>query len=140
MIWCHKTYQELTRDELFAIARARQDVFVVEQKCAYPDLDDRDLFSTHVFAMENGKVSAYLRYFDRPQEPGVIQIGRVLTAEHGKGLGRCLMEEALRDLREKHLYLEAQVYAAGFYELFGFRVVSSPFEEDGIPHVCMRRD
>ena len=140
MEWIRKSYQELTRDELFAILRARQEVFVVEQNCPYPDIDDTDLKSIHVFALRDGKALACLRYFEKADEPGVIQIGRVMSAQRGKGYGQAVMEAALSGLNGKHLYLEAQVYAIGFYERFGFRTVSEPFDEDGIPHVRMRRD
>ena len=52
MILQAKTFDELSKEELFAILRARQDVFVVEQECAYHDIDDIDLSCVHVFAME----------------------------------------------------------------------------------------
>jgi ElaA protein len=42
-------------------------------------------------------------------------------------------------MKAKKAYLEAQTYAAGFYEKEGFAVCSEPFDEDGIPHVVMRR-
>ena len=133
-----KPFDQLSREELFAILKARQDVFIVEQQCPYHDIDETDRISTHVFLEEGGELLAYLRYFPMAQEPGVIRIGRVLTTVRGKGYGRLIMEYALKVIREKRLYLEAQVYAIGFYESFGFQVVSEPFVEDGIPHVRMR--
>ena len=47
MILQAKTFDELSKEELFAILRARQDVFVVEQECAYHDIDDIDLSCVH---------------------------------------------------------------------------------------------
>ncbi|GAB4002064.1 hypothetical protein GCM10029992_39280 [Glycomyces albus] len=35
-------FEELDGATVFGLARLRQDVFVVEQTCAYPDLDDND--------------------------------------------------------------------------------------------------
>ena len=72
------------------------------------------------------------------EDPEVIRIGRVLTTVRHRGYGKEIMNYALKTIPEKRLYLEAQVYAIGFYEAFGFRVDSEPFDEDGIPHVKMR--
>lgn len=140
MILQAKTFDELSKEELFAILRARQDVFVVEQECAYHDIDDIDLSCVHVFAMEGEKLVACLRYFPMEEDPEVIRIGRVLTTVRHRGYGEEIMKYALKTIPEKRLYLEAQVYAIGFYEEFGFRVDSEPFDEDGIPHVKMRLD
>ena len=76
-------------------------------------------------------------------EPGTVQIGRVVTAIRGVGLGRKILQEgidyAIREMGAEQLYIEAQVYAKEFYEKEGFTVTSEPFLEDGIPHVQMRR-
>ena len=41
---------------------------------------------------------------------------------------------------DRNLYLEAQEYAIGYYAKEGFKVVSEPFMEDGIPHVRMENE
>lgn len=137
MILYSKSFEELSREELFSILKVRQDVFIVEQRCPYPDIDETDRICRHVFGTEGGKLLAYLRYFPAEEDAEVIQIGRVLSAERGKGYGREIMEAALKEIKSKRLCLEAQVYAQGFYESFGFQAVSEPFDEDGIPHVRM---
>ncbi len=72
------------------------------------------------------------------------QIGRVVNREHGKGLGKKLFTESMKIIKDRFkankMYLEAQVYAIGFYEKFGFKVISDEFLEDGIPHVKMMAD
>ena len=35
-------FADLTTADVYDVARLRQDVFVVEQACPYPDLDGRD--------------------------------------------------------------------------------------------------
>lgn len=134
-------FDELTLSELYKILRVRNEVFVVEQKCAYQDIDGIDPRSVHMFYEEDGKIAAYLRLFYRNE--GIVQIGRVLTVRRKEGLGRKLLHEAVRyadeTMKPETMYLEAQTYAAGFYEKEGFRVVSEPFDEDGIPHVKMIR-
>ncbi|MBR2760695.1 MAG: GNAT family N-acetyltransferase [Solobacterium sp.] len=138
MICYAKRFEELSRDELFAILKARQEVFILEQQCLYRDIDETDRKCMHVFGKDGDELITCLRYFPCPSDPEEIQIERVLTAVRGRGYGREIMEFALRRIREKRPCLEAQVYAIGFYERFGFRVVSEPFDEDGIPHVKMR--
>lgn len=136
-----KYFQDLTTIELYEILKARAEIFVVEQNCVYQDLDDTDYRSLHVFYESEGKVLAYLRAFPKKEEEKTIQIGRVLTIEHGKGLGGKLLKEGIRKILEEFqpekLCLEAQCYAIGFYEREGFRVCSEEFLEDGIPHVKM---
>ncbi len=139
-----KRFEELTVDELYAIMKLRIDVFVVEQACAYPELDGLDRQSTHVFYLDgDGLIVAYLRVFERAGEPGTMQIGRVIAAERGSGMGRRIMEAGLDVCRavpgSQEAYLEAQVYARGFYERLGFAACSEEFDEDGISHIAMRR-
>ena len=38
-----KHFTELSTAELYAILMARQDVFVVEQNCPFPEIDGKDL-------------------------------------------------------------------------------------------------
>ena len=134
-----KFFNELTTKELYELLRARAEIFVVEQNCVYQDLDCKDYNSLHVFFENDGVVEAYLRAFLK--EEGVVQIGRVLTLEHGKGMGGKILTAGLKEAKDKFhpkkIFLEAQCYAIGFYEREGFKVCSETFLEDGIPHVEM---
>lgn len=135
-----KTYDELAKDELYRILQARVAVFVVEQKCPYQELDGKDAESFHVFYEgDDGAILAYLRAFVR--EPGVAQLGRVLTIQRGTGLGGKILKVGIEQVRKrfasKKIYLEAQEYARGFYEREGFETCGEVFLEDGIPHVAM---
>lgn len=139
-----KSFEELTTRELYEILKTRAEIFVVEQNCAYQDIDGKDEISLHLFSRnKEGRVTACLRIFEKVDEPGVIQIGRVVTLEHGTGLGGRLLREAMRIIEKKYghpkLYLEAQKYAVGYYAKVGFEVTSDDFLEDGIVHVEMRR-
>ncbi len=136
-----KYFNELTTNELYEILKARAEVFVVEQHCAYQDVDNKDYECLHVFYEQEGKVLAYLRAYRIQDDKNSIQIGRVLTLERGTGLGRKILVEAIREIctiiNPKRLCMEAQTYAVGFYEKEGFKVCSEEFLEDGIPHVEM---
>ncbi len=137
-----KFFHELTTQELYEILRIREEIFIIEQNCIYRDIDGHDYESLHVFYQEEGKVTAYLRAFRKDAD--TVQMGRVLTARHGTGLGGRLLrdgiEQIVRKQDPKRIYIEAQCYAAGFYAREGFRCCSDEFMEDGIPHVQMMLD
>lgn len=134
-----KFFNRLTTKELYEILKARAEIFVVEQNCVYQDIDDKDYDSLHVIFEENEKVIGYLRAFSK--DDNTVQMGRVLTLQHGTGLGGKLLKEGIQQIREKmnpsRIYIEAQSYAIGFYAREGFVVCSEEFLEDGIPHVQM---
>lgn len=86
-MWQIKTFDQLNTLELFYIYRARVDVFVVEQTCAYPEIDETDREALHLFQVnENDQIKAYCRLI--PDED-IIKLGRVLVAKsyRGQGLG-----------------------------------------------------
>lgn len=134
-----KTFQELTTKELYEILKVRGAIFVVEQNCAYQDIDGLDEASLHLFYEDGGQVQAYLRAFEK--EPGVVQMGRVLTLHHGEGLGGRLLHKGIPVIKEQFqpskIVIEAQCHATGYYEKAGFQRCSEEFLEDGIPHVRM---
>ena len=134
-----KTFEELTTKEIYEILKARAAVFVVEQNIVYQDMDDKDYDSLHVFCEEDGRVTAYLRAFK--VEADVVRVGRVLTLQHGQGLGGKLLNYGLEEIRRKFLpkviTIDSQCHAIGFYEKAGFRVCSEEFLEEGIMHVKM---
>lgn len=144
MEWFVKSFQQLTVEELYAILKARLDVFVVEQTCPYPEIDDKDQVSLHLFAMEHGEVTAYARLLPEGVSYEDPSIGRVLVAKRlrNTGTGRKLMEESIRVMREKwdvrNIKIQAQDYARAFYASFGFIAISEVYPEDNIPHVDMR--
>ena len=134
-----KSFDQLNTRELYEILRVRAAVFVVEQECAYQDVDGIDPRAVHAFLRDEAGIKAYLRVFERDKR--TAQIGRMLTVERGAGLGGTLLKEGVRIARDvlnkDALYIEAQTYATGFYEREGFKVTSEEFLEDGIPHVEM---
>lgn len=138
-----KTFSELTVDELYRILAARAAVFVVEQKCPYQDVDGIDRKALHVWREKDGKILCYLRALPVADDNSVFQIGRVLSTVRGKGLGALVFEDALEALQSrypvKRIVLEAQCYATGFYDRYGFKTTGEPFNEDGIPHIRMEK-
>lgn len=136
-----KHFDDLSLAELYAILKLRSEVFVVEQNCVYQDLDGKDLTAHHLYLSDGGRMLAYLRVL----APGVsfpeASLGRVITAERGKGYGALIMREGIRALYSLYgrvdVMIEAQSYAEGFYARHGFLRVSDEFDVDGIPHIKM---
>ena len=139
-------FDELDAATLYAILRLRVDVFVVEQKASYPEIDGRDTEpeTVHLWLEDGGAPVAYLRVLrDVGRDGGEARIGRVCTAasHRGTGLAARLMRAALDTLEpETPCVLDAQTQALGLYERFGFRISGDTYLDDGIEHVPMRRD
>ncbi len=135
-------FDSLTPTLLYALLRLRVDVFVVEQECAYPELDGRDTEAgtRHLWVGDEEVVAGYLRLLTEPD--GTRRIGRVCTAadSRGSGVAALLVDEALRLSAGHPVVLDAQTYLRGWYERLGFAVSGPDFVEDGIPHLPMRRE
>ncbi|MGD8201919.1 GNAT family N-acetyltransferase [Ornithinimicrobium sp. W1679] len=126
---------------LHDLLRLRVDVFVVEQECAYPELDGRDADGTteHLWVEADGTPVATLRLLT--DGDGARRIGRVATARghRGQGYADALVREALRRSGGAEVVLDAQTYLEGWYARFGFVRTGPDFVEDGIPHLPMGR-
>lgn len=133
-----KLFNELSAREIYEIVRARQEIFLMEQRIVCRDFDGVDYDALHCFLWEEGKVVAYMRAFMDDDE---IRLGRFLTVRHGEGLGRRLMELSLPVVKASFncykISFHAQRHAEGFYKKLGFKTVSDVFLEEGIEHVTM---
>jgi ElaA protein len=143
MNWKIKRFQELKTEEIYEILRIRNEVFIVEQHCAYLDCDDKDRTAVHLFLVENHEIIAYLRILQKGISYDEISIGRVLVNENhrGKGLAQEMMNKAItfieEDLKEREIRISAQAHLIGFYKGCGFEKVSEVYLEDDIPHMEM---
>lgn len=135
--------RSLDVETLYRIMQLRVDVFVVEQTCAYPELDGRDLEpdARLLWATDedSSTVLATARVLEEPD--GSARIGRVATtpAQRGRGWGTRLMRAALSELAGRPVVLDSQTDKRSWYQQFGFIVDGEEFFEDGIAHVPMRR-
>jgi len=136
---------QLSARQLHAVLAAREAVFVVEQHCAYQEVDRLDLHAWHLTGWYDDEVVAYLRIVDPGRKYAEPSIGRVLTslAYRRAGLGKRLMIEGLRQCAahfpECGIRISAQLRLQSFYEDFGFQAVSASYLEDGVDHVEMLR-
>ncbi|MFC0004005.1 GNAT family N-acetyltransferase [Micromonospora siamensis] len=135
------SFDELDVHTFHDLLRLRIDVFVVEQECAYPELDGRDVEpgTRHLWLPGPDGPAAYLRVLADPG--GVARIGRVVVAPaaRGAGLAGRLVTAALRLVGDRPCVLEAQSHLVGLYARHGFTVSGPEYVEDGIPHTPMRR-
>lgn len=138
-----KKFKELTLEELHDILKLRINVFVVEQNCPYPELDDLDKNAIHQFINKNGEIIAYARILKPGNRFSEYSIGRVVVSKtlRQTGLGIQLMNMGidfiLNNLGATSIKISAQKYLQKFYENLGFQVVTKEYLEDGIPHVGM---
>ena len=143
LAWTYKSFEELTKLELYKILRVRSEVFIIEQHCNYQDVDGKDLKCHHLMAWDGDNLVAYTRIVP----PGVSfrepSIGRVLTVKNyrGLGFGITLMQKSIEMVYETHgnqpIRIGAQLYLKRFYEDLGFDKASDEFLEDEIPHIEM---
>ncbi len=124
----------------YALWQLRQQVFVVEQECPYPDLDGWDLEpgTRHVLLTDDSTLLGCARVLDAGD---TWRIGRVALdpPARGRGLADMVVQTALSVCRGRDVVLDAQSPLAGWYSTFGFEVSGPEFLEDGILHLPMRR-
>lgn len=147
--WQWSAYEGLSREDLYAILARRQEVFIIEQQCIYPDLDGVDPHAWHLMGWVDVEGRRELLAYLRCVHPGVIyaevSLGRVLSAPaaRGTGIGRALLAEALGQVGRVYpgraVRISAQLYLERFYAGFGFVSVGTPYDEDGIAHIEMLR-
>ena len=139
-----KSFNDLTVDEMYEIAKSRFEVFVCEQEItSEQDFDDKDKKCHHVMLKEEGRVVAYSRIVPKGMGYDNISIGRVLVLQshRRKGVAKKMMEASLEfiknNLNESTVFLSAQLYVKDLYESLGFKVISDVYDEVNIPHVKM---
>ena len=141
--WICKRFEELTPEELYAVIKLRNEVFVVEQNCVYQDADGKDVCCFHLLGYADNNLAAYARLVPAKTAFQEISIGRVVTspAYRKVGAGRQLMHKAIEQCYElfgkQPIRIGAQLYLKKFYESFGFVQMSEMYLEDDIPHIEM---
>lgn len=144
--WHCKSFDELTLDELYDLLKIRTDVFVVEQNCPYPELDniDKHPATKHLFALDQHRPIAYARVIAPDVSyPLHSSIGRVLVVEEYRKdkIGHKLIEQAIEVCQTTWpttpIKISAQSHLARFYQSHGFIISSDPYMEDGIEHISM---
>ena len=142
-----RSFDALTVRELHDLLRLRADVFVIEQRCIFVDIDGWDPKALHLLVRtrEDAELLGTLRLFPPHLGAGQVRIGRVATTFHarGAGVGRAMMVEGLAEAERRFgpvpVRIEAQSRLEAFYRSLGFARSSEDYEEDGILHCAMLR-
>ncbi|MGJ4939827.1 GNAT family N-acetyltransferase [Bradyrhizobium sp. HKCCYLS1011] len=137
-------FAALSAAEIYRVLMLRQQVFVVEQLCAYLDADGLDEAAIHGLGWDqDGGLVAVARILPPGSRFDMPSIGRIAVARHARGLGygRTLVGLALAETERRYpdrpVRIDAQAHLEQFYASFGFVRSGHPFDEDGIPHVAM---
>lgn len=142
--WHIAPFRQLSTEQLYAVLRLRQEIFVVEQDCVYLDLDGQDQQAIHMFLSRGPDIVAYQRCLP----PGISypesSLGRIVVQPDARGaqLGRDLVQRGidhnLRHWPDNDICISAQAHLQGFYSSMGFIGEGQEYIEDGIPHRQMR--
>ena len=146
--WHWQQFEQLSVNELYAILQLRQQVFAVEQNCVYQDIDNLDKTAWHlsgwnVADSNSSNPVAYLRVVFPRYKYDEPSIDRLLTAQSVRrtGVGKTLLNKCLMLIQKEYqgqaVRISVQLYLHQFYSQFGFKKVSEPYDEDGIPHIEM---
>ena len=139
-------FSDLSKNQLYEILRLRSAVFIVEQQGCYQDLDGVDYEALHIFTQEpDGAVSGCIRIFPKEDEPGTVQLGRLVVRDRMQGQGKALMEAAEKAALErysgKRLFLTGRRSARGFYEKCGYQAhVPEGYSEADAPYFLFRKE
>lgn len=143
LTWLCQPLAKYSARQLLCICRLRQDVFILEQTCLYPDIDDLDADAQHVSLWQDTTLIGCARII----APGILNehcaIGRYALARtfRGNQLGRELMRYCIQQAQQLYpnsgIQISAQNRLRGFYESLGFVVKSDVYLEDGIEHIKM---
>jgi ElaA protein len=149
--WQFLRFDALTPSQLYALLQLRSQVFVVEQKCVYQDMDGGDPHAVHLLGSVDGQLLACARcfaqgiLFEQGAQYHEASIGRVVThaSLRGQGAGHALIREAITQMQAlwgaQSIRISAQAHLKDFYSHHGFAVVGAAYDEDGIPHLPMVR-
>lgn len=138
-----KKFKELSVEEMYQILKIRSEVFIIEQRCIYQDIDGNDKKAMHVMGKNNNEIIAYTRILDSGDCYDFPSISRVVVKKKNRGeeRGKGIMKESIKyiveELKEKTIVLAAQKYLEKFYRELGFIAEGEEYLEDEIPHQKM---
>ena len=141
--WLCLPFAELSVNQLYDIFKLRQDVFILEQTCLYPDIDGKDKRSHHLLGYLGEELVAVLRIVPPGLSYDEPSLGRIATIQSARktGTGRRLVQQGIERLNELYpkssIRIGAQYHLNNFYACFGFHPVGDIYDEDGITHIDM---
>lgn len=143
MQWQITDFGDLSKRQLYAILKLRQEVFAVEQTSIYVDADGLDLDAIHICAWEDERLLAYERCLPPGLQEKECTLGRIVVAQEARGrdLGRELVRRGishnLQRWPDSNIRIHAQAYLERFYQELGFVTDGDIYDLDGISHLEM---
>ncbi len=138
-----KPFDDLSKEELYAILKMRMEIFMLEQHSLYLDLDGKDQQATHIFGVPEHHTEPVC-YGRVTTENSTAYIRRICVRKvfREKGLGTLLMNQLLYHIDTLDIdtiELDAQIHLQNFYGKYGFYTIGQPYDDAGILHVMMRK-
>ena len=131
-------YEQLPEDAKYI----RRKVFMEEQGFEN-EFDDIDSMCTHILIYNSEKPVATCRfYYNNERQSYVMGRIAVLKEFRGKNYGTELLKAAENEIIKKQgnsLELSAQVRVTAFYEKNGYVALDEICDDEGCPHVWMRK-
>ena len=142
--WHVKSYDELTKEDMYQLFKLRVQVFMIEQQCLYSEFDGHDDKAIHCLGWKDKQLVAYSRLFASGDYfPHHASFGRLAidTTLRKKGVGKILLKQTMDIIHQRwpheSIKISAQHYLLDFYRKAGFQQEGDPYDEDGIPHIAM---
>lgn len=165
--WQIKPFDQLSPYDCWSALHLRQQVFVLEQTCLFPEIDQHDWPSHHLLGWDpiasskcgqefsSGEsvmpadtdrpaLRAYLRVIPPQIKFPEASLSRIVvdSAMRNTGLGHRLVELGIQHCQRLYpasgIQIAAQAHLEKFYARHGFAACSAPYLEDDILHVNMR--
>ena len=136
------SFEQLSKQELYAILALRVEVFCVEQDCPYQDVDGVDFVCQHFTVFHESELAAYARVI--PPDTSICYIGRIVVAKkyRGQKLATKLIETCINYCKNNYsnniIEISAQSYLTDYYQSLGFKSTGKFYLEDDIPHEQMQ--
>ena len=143
--WFVKTYEQLSKDELYSILQFRIGIFMIEQQSIYEDLDGLDQHAMHFLGIDGDKLIAYGRmHINSDNHFAIIRRICIHKDYRGQKLGDILMEKIMSHIDTMSNFrgaeLDAQNHLQRFYEKFGFHSEGAPYDDGGVLHIRMLKN
>ena len=143
MRFIKKSFDDLSKKELYAILKLRMEIFILEQHSFYLDLDDQDQQAIHIFGVEENSIGPVC-YGRLTVKESTAYIRRVCVRKdfREKGLGALLMNQLLSHidfLPIDAIELDAQIHLQKFYNKYGFHAIGQPYDDGGVMHRMMKK-
>lgn len=148
--WRWKKYDELSIFELYDILKHRNEIFIVEKKCPWAEIDGKDNCALHLLGYDRSNLVAYARLICPKNENDSIYFGRVLVVkEHrGKNIGNTIIKNIMDKIialgyqsNRIEILVNVSPQTEKLYKKFGFKATASSYKVEGgsglIPMSCI---